>query len=539
MLGYLGTPPPQLASCCSCLHTTHSGYLNSKHGACVVIPREDGYNRLYVQIDLSNDGAVAESRQAKDPSFQEAGGELDVQSITPEEVLAQANRIFDPYKIDFDAPLSWFALWRVSERVARHFSSKDLRVHLAGDAAHVHSVFGAFGLNASILDAANLGWKLGLCCKNKADIQKLLPTYDQERRLHACDIIEISGNYLRYSCGRFDQEVPKLHRAGEPFGDEAIEKSVRGKTAGILMPPGVELPEHLFLPDFYMRYGAFLLGLDIGYGPSLLNAKQEANDSKNRAVTVDNGVRCPNPRVCFAGGEAGYLYDTMKGSSRFHIIVFASDLHGEIRNQLSVFSKALEAGLFAEYGGKEIFNVVLVTKSLPFELDSPQSDPGLKSLLNAADIVFDDRPPDEDAHYTFGIDHDKGAIVVVRPDLWVGTSIFPREARELQKYFGQFLLPEQVSSSLSNGTIITGEPGSTTKLAGKILDDGSGELVYSTPQKKEEHNENAGKGVKLTPTIQDRSTGGSGLHPGGVPKNEPATITSKTGEYSVTKSAAA
>ena len=227
-------------------------------------------------MNLSNDGVVAESRQAKEPSFQEAGGQLDIQSITPDEVLAQANRIFDPYKVEFDAPLSWFALWRVSERVARQFSSKDLRVHLAGDAAHVHSVFGAFGLNASILDAANLGWKLGLCCKNIANIYTLLPTYDKERRLHACDIIEISGNYLRYSCNRFDQEVPRLHRAGEPFGEEAIEKSVRGRTAGISMPPGVELAEHLFLPDFYMKYGAFLLGLDIGYGPSLLNTKQNA-----------------------------------------------------------------------------------------------------------------------------------------------------------------------------------------------------------------------------------------------------------------------
>lgn len=96
-----------------------------------------------------------QSRQANDPSFQEAGGNVDVHSVTPEEVLAQANRIFSPYKVTFGAPLSWFAIWKgmqyslpcigdlpdwfvpflVSERVARKFSSEDLRVHLAGDAA--------------------------------------------------------------------------------------------------------------------------------------------------------------------------------------------------------------------------------------------------------------------------------------------------------------------------------------------------------------------------------------------------------------------
>jgi phenol 2-monooxygenase len=58
-----------------------------------------------------------------------------VHSITPDEVLAQANRIFAPYKLSFAAPLSWFAVWKISERVARMFSSPDSRVHLVGDAA--------------------------------------------------------------------------------------------------------------------------------------------------------------------------------------------------------------------------------------------------------------------------------------------------------------------------------------------------------------------------------------------------------------------
>ncbi len=96
----------------------------------MIIPREDGCNRfffplkrswviwilivhrLYTQLDVSSTGAIGRSRQAKDPSFQEAGGNVDVHSVTPEEVLAQANRIFSPYKITFGAPLSWFAVWK-------------------------------------------------------------------------------------------------------------------------------------------------------------------------------------------------------------------------------------------------------------------------------------------------------------------------------------------------------------------------------------------------------------------------------------------
>jgi phenol 2-monooxygenase len=67
---------------------------------------------LYTQLNLSQTGPLAASRQARDPSFGESGGQLDIHSITPEEVLEQANRIFAPYKLSFAAPLSWFAVWK-------------------------------------------------------------------------------------------------------------------------------------------------------------------------------------------------------------------------------------------------------------------------------------------------------------------------------------------------------------------------------------------------------------------------------------------
>ncbi len=53
-------------------------------------------------------------------------------------------------------------------------------VFLAGDAAHVHSPFGAFGMNTGVQDADNLGWKLGWVLRGHAD-DGLLDTYEQER----------------------------------------------------------------------------------------------------------------------------------------------------------------------------------------------------------------------------------------------------------------------------------------------------------------------------------------------------------------------
>ena len=421
----------------------------------------------------------------------------------------------------------------------------------------MHSVFGAFGLNASILDAANLGWKIGLCARGKADMHKLLPSYDRERRLHAADIIDVSGTYLRYSCNRWDLPVPQLHRSGEDFGDEAIERSVRGKASGIKMPPGVKLPGHLFLPDFYMRFGTFLLGMDVAYGASLLNVKQEANDGQ-RPVTVGNGVRCPSPRVCFSEGESGYLYDKMKGSALFHILVFASDIQGPVREALKQFSASLSDGFYNQYGGREVFNILLITKCLPFETAERMADPELRALGDVATMMFDDRPPDEDAHYTWGVDHAKGAVVVVRPDLWVGMSAFPSMTAELDHYFGNFLLPKNEVTKTErtlNGMAAAGskvqtnhgEPMNSHYADGPSPDhedngttNGEGAKERAISRSKAVSN----AGEEPVPTLKSK-VAMNGTHDGPtvpeakseIPVNEPAVPTNgMKGEYFVTES---
>jgi len=58
------------------------------------------------------------------------------------------------------------------------------RVFLAGDAAHVHSVVGAQGLNIGVQDAFNLAWKLAAVIAGKAT-PELLETYAAERHAAA------------------------------------------------------------------------------------------------------------------------------------------------------------------------------------------------------------------------------------------------------------------------------------------------------------------------------------------------------------------
>ena len=78
---------------------------------------------------------------------------------------------------DFKA-CSWFSTYRIHHRAADRF--RDRRCFLLGDAAHVHSPMGAQGMNTGLQDAYNLGWKLALVIKGRANAL-LLDSYEQER----------------------------------------------------------------------------------------------------------------------------------------------------------------------------------------------------------------------------------------------------------------------------------------------------------------------------------------------------------------------
>ncbi|MFC8373487.1 FAD-dependent oxidoreductase [Streptomyces sp. NPDC057239] len=70
------------------------------------------------------------------------------------------------------------------------------RVFLAGDAAHVHSPAGGQGLNTSVQDAYNLGWKLGTVLGDGAEAA-LLDTYEEERRPIAAQMLGLSTSIHR------------------------------------------------------------------------------------------------------------------------------------------------------------------------------------------------------------------------------------------------------------------------------------------------------------------------------------------------------
>ena len=88
----------------------------------------------------------------------------------------------------------WLSRFHSDERQVPAYRAG--RVLLAGDAAHVHSPAGGQGMNTSIQDAANLGWKLAATVQGWAP-EGLLDTYDAERHPVGRQVLRESGALLR------------------------------------------------------------------------------------------------------------------------------------------------------------------------------------------------------------------------------------------------------------------------------------------------------------------------------------------------------
>lgn len=78
-----------------------------------------------------------------------------------------------------------------NSRVANRFVER--RVILIGDAAHITPPWAGQGLNSGIRDVGNIAWKLAAVLKGYA-AEKIIQSYDQERRGHATDLVALADN---------------------------------------------------------------------------------------------------------------------------------------------------------------------------------------------------------------------------------------------------------------------------------------------------------------------------------------------------------
>lgn len=132
-----------------------------------------------------------------------------------------------------DAP--WITLHRTNVRLASRFRVD--RVFLVGDAAHAPPAAGGQGLNLSVQDAYNLGWKLAAVLRGAPGW--LLDTYEQERRAVAArllgvplstedaeekiDIFQLKIAYRRSPISRETRGMPGAVQAGDRAPDASLQ----------------------------------------------------------------------------------------------------------------------------------------------------------------------------------------------------------------------------------------------------------------------------------------------------------------------------
>src|SRR3954469_12529928 len=89
--------------------------------------------------------------------------------------------------------VSWASAYSMNARLADRFQVG--RVFLAGDAAHTHPPTGGQGLNTSVQDSYNLGWKLAAVLGGAP--AELLATYEEERRPIPAGMLALSTKLLQ------------------------------------------------------------------------------------------------------------------------------------------------------------------------------------------------------------------------------------------------------------------------------------------------------------------------------------------------------
>ena len=299
--------------------------------------------------------------------------------VTLEEVQAlidrRASRAFRAH----DAV--WLARFHISHRKVRQY--RQLRVFLAGDAAHIHSPAGGQGMNTGIQDAYNLGWKLALVVRGIAPAH-LLGSYHLERSPVASGVINLTDRITRLATVR-----------------NSVAQSVRD----FLLPvvSGIDFVEE--------KIADRLAELDVNYRGSAIVENHGAG--RLRA-----GDRAPDADLREEGDQARRLFELFQ-TPRHVLLIFLG-----ATNAAETKAKEL-AGAFDE---------------LPDNLvDSYRIARGLTN--EGAEL----RDVSGLAHGAYGLF--AGGMVLVRPDGYIGYRSDDFDPLKLKAYFGRLFNLAPVSAA--------------------------------------------------------------------------------------------
>ena len=371
--------------------------INAKAGNILHIPREGGYlSRVYVDL-----GEVASDDNHR------------VRQTPIEKVIEKANEILHPYTLDVKE-IAWHSVYEVGHRVTDGFddaldSDRSPRVFLTGDACHTHSAKAGQGMNVSMQDGFNLGWKLGAVLTERSP-ESLLATYSAERQPVAQHLID------------FDREWSSL-MARKPE----------------------EISDPQELSNYYLATAEFPSGFMTHYTPSAITGGSE---HQALAAGFPIGRRFKSSEVVrVSDGNAVHLGHHAKADGRWRVYAFADAGGARLREWASAVAPLIERVTPADADVDAVIDAKVTYQEAFDELDVlsapslfvPRTGPlGLidwekvyAATPNAwcPTDIFDERE----------LSHD-GVVVVVRPDQYVAAVLPLDGVAELDAFLQRVFL---------------------------------------------------------------------------------------------------
>ncbi|KRE78251.1 FAD-binding monooxygenase [Arthrobacter sp. Soil763] len=371
-------------------------------GSILLIPREGGHLfRMYVDLGVVPEG--------------DAGA---VRSTSIEQIIAKANAIIHPYTLDV-RNVAWHSVYEVGHRLTDRFDdvvpedvgTRTPRVFITGDACHTHSAKAGQGMNVSMQDGFNIGWKLGHVLEGRSP-EALLATYSAERQVVAKNLID------------FDKEWSTLMaKKPEEFNSPSE------------------------LEDFYVSTAEFPAGFMTQYAPSILVGEDTHQELATGFPIGKRFKSAPVVRVCDTNPL--HLGHQATADGRWRIYVFAdpavAGAPSPTTDLAAWLAEAPDSPLAATPEGLDRdawFDVKVIYQQEHTEVDitavpevfKPQVGP---FKLNYLEKVYG-TDPNADIFEQRGLNRG-GVVVVVRPDQYVATVLPLTATAELAAFFAPLL----------------------------------------------------------------------------------------------------
>jgi 2-polyprenyl-6-methoxyphenol hydroxylase-like FAD-dependent oxidoreductase len=383
---------------------------SASEGSIVLIPREGGYMvRIYVEMDKLSENERVAGR-----------------NITLEQLIAAAQRIFHPYTLDVKE-VPWWSVYEIGQRLCDRFddlqpdevATRLPHIFIAGDACHTHSPKAGQGMNVSMQDGFNLGWKLAAVLQGRSPAS-LLHTYSAERQAVAQELIS------------FDREWAAMLSGGASKDPGAVQR-------------------------YFVQHGRYTAGTATHYKPALLTGP---STHQHLAEGFAIGKRFHSvPVVRIGDGKQIQLGETLLADGRWRLMAFAG--RGDaaapgspIARLCSFLSDSPEsplkrytppgADIDAVFDVRAVFqrsHHQLAITDLPGLLFPPKGRYGLRDYEKAFCALTGVA---QDIYALRGIDRAQGCLVVVRPDQYIAHVLPTSDTDALAAFFAGFMLPTHV-----------------------------------------------------------------------------------------------